>query len=207
MRERLLGATIDCLLEEGYAGATTARIEERAKVSRGTRMHHFATKAELLCAAVDHLFLGLRETFETRIQEIFERGELPGGDRFKAVFQLFWSNFTDPRQAAVFELSMLARADEDLRLRLREVTQHHHENMQRRARAYFPEAGSDLATLVPPVLESIHAAMEGLALRRTVFGEDLTEKQVLETIEEMARQLILERVQRDIQLRPTGEKE
>ena len=40
------------------------------------------------------------------------------------------------------------------------------------------------------MMESIHAAMEGLALRRVVFGEDLTEKQVLETVEEMTRRMV-----------------
>ncbi len=60
------------------------------------------------------------------------------------------------------------------------------------APADFPEADPEFTALVPPILESIHAAMVGLALRRVVFGEDLTEKQVLETVEEMTRLLIRE---------------
>ncbi len=41
--------------------------------------------------------------------------------------------------------------------------------------------------------------MEGLALRRVVFGEDLTEKHVLETVEEMTRRMILDTIQRLIE--------
>ena len=201
-RRRLLEATIDVLVAQGHAGATTAAIEARAGVSRGARMHHFPSKAELLSAAVEHLFLGLRESFESRIKLALELDELPQGDRFKAVFQLLWSNFLDPRHAAVLELFMLARGDAALSERLREVTRQHHENMQRRARAYFPEVGPELARMVPPMMESIHATMEGLALRRVVFGEDLTEKLVLETIEDMTRHLVADTVQRLIK---TGE--
>ena len=40
---------------------------------------------------------------------------------------------------------MLARCDAALGERLREITRRHHENMQRRARAYFPEVGPELA--------------------------------------------------------------
>ena len=195
-RLRLLEATLDCMVERGCAGATTAAIEARAGVSRGARMHHFPTKAELLTAAAEHLFLGLRESFESRIKRALDRGEFPAGDRFKALFQLLWSNFLDPRHVAVLELFVLARGDAALGERLREVTRRHHEHMQRRARAYFPEVGSQLARTIPPMVESIHAAMEGLALRRLVFGEDLIEKQVLETVEEMTRRMVVDTVQR-----------
>jgi len=195
-RQRLLEATIDSLVEQGHAGATTAAIEARAGVSRGARMHHFPSKAELLSAAVEHLFLGLRGSFESRIKQALDRDEFPQGDRFKAVFHLLWSNFLDPRHAAVLELFMLARSDAALGQRLREVTRQHHENMHRRARAYFPEVGPELARMIPPMIESIHAAMEGLALRRVVFGEDFTEKQILETVEDMTRYMVSDTVQR-----------
>ncbi|RBY85340.1 TetR/AcrR family transcriptional regulator [Blastococcus sp. TF02A-26] len=54
-RARLLAATIDCLVEHGYAGTTTQRVQERAGVSRGALLHHFATKEALLVAAVSHV--------------------------------------------------------------------------------------------------------------------------------------------------------
>jgi AcrR family transcriptional regulator len=193
-RERLMAATIECLMEEGYAGATTARIESRAGVSRGARLHHFPSKTDLLVAAVEHLYLGLREDFESRFKQAVQERSLPEGDRFLGSFQLLWSNFKDPRHAAVLELFVLARADDALRDRLRDVTAEHHAHMQRRARAYFPDAGSELVELVPAILESIHAALEGLALRRVLFGEDQTERLVIDTVEEMARQLILSRI-------------
>lgn len=54
-RALLLDATIDCLIEFGYANTTTARVAERAGVSRGAQVHHFTTKTALLAEAIRHL--------------------------------------------------------------------------------------------------------------------------------------------------------
>ena len=54
-RARLLAATLDCLVEHGYAGTTTQRVQDRAGLSRGALLHHFATKEALLVAAVTHV--------------------------------------------------------------------------------------------------------------------------------------------------------
>ena len=43
MRERLLDATIGCLVDYGYAGTTVTRIAERAGVTRGAQVHHYRT--------------------------------------------------------------------------------------------------------------------------------------------------------------------
>ncbi|MFE3702109.1 TetR/AcrR family transcriptional regulator, partial [Nocardia tengchongensis] len=54
-RTRLLDATIECLVEYGYAGTTTPRVAERAGVTRGAQVHHFGSKSELVVAAISHL--------------------------------------------------------------------------------------------------------------------------------------------------------
>lgn len=54
-RARLLAATLDCLVGHGYAGTTTQRVQDRAGLSRGALLHHFATKDDLLVAAVSEV--------------------------------------------------------------------------------------------------------------------------------------------------------
>src|SRR3954453_17626637 len=54
-REALLDATLECLVEDGYANTTTTRVAERAGLSRGAHLHHFQTRDTLLAAAADHL--------------------------------------------------------------------------------------------------------------------------------------------------------
>ena len=54
-RRALLDATVESLIEVGFARTTTLEVQRRADVSRGALLHHFPSKAELLVAAVDHL--------------------------------------------------------------------------------------------------------------------------------------------------------
>ena len=55
-RQKLMTAAIEVLAEQGWAGATTGAIAERAGVSRGACQHHFPTRAALVAAAVEHMF-------------------------------------------------------------------------------------------------------------------------------------------------------
>src|SRR5437660_12611592 len=61
-RAALLAATVDTLVEAGYRHTTTQAIAKRAGTSYGALLHHYPTKADLLCAAVEHLL-------EARISE------------------------------------------------------------------------------------------------------------------------------------------
>src|SRR5580765_2376049 len=72
-RARLLDATIECVLDLGYARTTTIEIARRAGLSRGAQLHHFPTKIELVTAAIEHLFTRRHQEF----LEAFDR--LPAG--------------------------------------------------------------------------------------------------------------------------------
>src|SRR3954462_11587952 len=54
-RVLILDAAVACLVEDGYAGASTLAVQARAGVSRGRLLHHFPSRAELLVAAAGHL--------------------------------------------------------------------------------------------------------------------------------------------------------
>ena len=53
--EMILDTTLDCLREYGYAGLTMAGVIERAGVSSATLYRRWATKPELVAAAVEFL--------------------------------------------------------------------------------------------------------------------------------------------------------
>jgi AcrR family transcriptional regulator len=55
MRMRILEATIECLLEFGYAGTSTRLVTERAEVSRGALLHHFPTRADLMLETAEYI--------------------------------------------------------------------------------------------------------------------------------------------------------
>ncbi|RDB47937.1 TetR/AcrR family transcriptional regulator [Tsukamurella tyrosinosolvens] len=54
-RTALLEATVDCLIDHGYAGTSTNRVVERAGLTRGALAHHFPTRDALIVAAVEHV--------------------------------------------------------------------------------------------------------------------------------------------------------
>jgi AcrR family transcriptional regulator len=106
MRARLLEATVDCLVERGFAGTSTTLVSERAGVSRGAQLHHFPTKNTLVVAAVEHLT-------EVRGAELrAAAAELPRGEhRTRAVLQMLADHFTSPVFSAALELWVAARTD------------------------------------------------------------------------------------------------
>jgi AcrR family transcriptional regulator len=108
-REKLLEATIECLIELGYNGTTTTEIVRRAGVSRGAQVHHFPTKAELVNGAVAHL----AKKREHELRAEFGRID-PDGDRVSAAIDLLWAGYAGPLFVAVFELIAAARTDPEL---------------------------------------------------------------------------------------------
>jgi AcrR family transcriptional regulator len=109
MRQRLLEATIDCLVELGWAGTTTTVVSERAGVSRGAQLHHFPSKQELVVAAVEHLSERRREDMRIMASELPERG------RTRKALQILSAHFTSSVFFAALELWVAARTDNALR--------------------------------------------------------------------------------------------
>ncbi len=109
MRLRLLEATVECLVERGFAGTTTTLVSERAGVSRGAQLHHFPTKNDLVVAAVEHLT-------QIRGAELAAAvANLPrGARRTRAVLAALGDHFSSPVFTAALELWVAARTDEAL---------------------------------------------------------------------------------------------
>ncbi|MGH8517858.1 MAG: TetR/AcrR family transcriptional regulator, partial [Panacagrimonas sp.] len=55
MRKRLIDATLQGLVQDGYAATTVSSIVRRAGVSRGAHLHHFPTKNALILEATEYL--------------------------------------------------------------------------------------------------------------------------------------------------------
>ena len=109
MRARLLEATIESLVECGWAGTSTTVVSQRAGVSRGAQLHHFPTKNALVLAAVEHLSDARRAELRTAA------ATLPTGPRrTRAVLGVLAEHFTSPIFTAALELWVAARTDAQL---------------------------------------------------------------------------------------------
>lgn len=106
----LLDATIECLVEYGYAGTTTRLVADRAEVSRGAQTHHYPTKRDLVVAAVEHLF----ETRTSEFAAAFE--DVPPEERtLETAIDALWSIVSGPAYSAILEVVVAARTDDELR--------------------------------------------------------------------------------------------
>jgi len=165
-RGKVLDATVECLLELGYAGTTTTLISERAGVSRGAQLHHFPTKAELVAAAVEHLAKRLGED----LQE--QAAALPAdGDRVTAAIDLLWSRFSTPLFPAWLELWVAARTDPELAASIQPLEERLKAGIEKQSRAMFAAPDHDSADY-EVIAQLTFYLMQGLALDRVLTHEN-----------------------------------
>jgi len=115
-RAALLTATVDTLVDKGYRHTTTTDVARRAGVSPGALLHHFPTKADLLAAAVGHLFEQRLTEFRKAMADLPESAK-----RGDAALDVLWSMFSGPTFTAWLELWVAARTDPELRAAVTEV--------------------------------------------------------------------------------------
>ncbi|HEY2057053.1 MAG TPA: TetR/AcrR family transcriptional regulator [Amycolatopsis sp.] len=150
MRVRLLDATVDCLVEYGYAGTTTTRVAVRAGVTRGAQVHHFPTKADLVTSAIRHLAEKRTEVAMAELDRLRASAD-PVGD----ALQLLWEMHQGPVFTATVELWVASRTDEDLRRQMALVEPIATESLVAFGRAVLPaQAGH------AEFLHSVYTAMD-----------------------------------------------
>jgi AcrR family transcriptional regulator len=157
-RKALLAATVEALVDEGYARVTTRGVAERAGVSIGALQHHFENKSELVAAAMEHLIAELA-------QELVARAPTAGGSERKlaeALLDALWELHKGQLMAAVAELAIAARTDVGLRERFAPVQRDAIAASSAVTAHLFPRATGDPQRLA--LIDTALATMRGLAL-------------------------------------------
>ena len=169
-RAALLDATIDCLVEDGYANTTTARVAERAGVSRGAHLHHFQTRAALVAAAVERLA-------RRRNDQLLAAAERlpPGRERVGKGLDLLWRSYASPLFQGALDLWTDARTDAELRSHLVDVERVLDRQTHEIAERLFPALASD--PCFDRLVEMAVATMRGLALLNTLNPESRRSEQ------------------------------
>jgi AcrR family transcriptional regulator len=112
-RARILDAAMRLFAEVGYHTASNALVAEAAKLTRGAMLYHFATREELVEAAIAHI--------ELERAKLFERaGAAPaaGVDAAEHAIDSYWTLLREVPFVAFAELEAAARTDPMLRERL-----------------------------------------------------------------------------------------
>ncbi len=153
----ILDATIDNLVERGYAGTSTTEICKRAGVSQGALFRHWASKGELLAAAAAHLFGRVTAAYEDTARADMSVSE---------AVELLWESYQQPDLQAVIELYVAARTDVDLAAALREIEPAHRANLHRIALGVLPPelAGDpDIASIIDVSIAAVQGATMAIA--------------------------------------------
>jgi AcrR family transcriptional regulator len=156
-RRAILDAAIECLVEDGYAGATTVQIQARAGISRGRLLHHFPSRDDLLVAAVDHLATA-------RCDEVVAAaaGKARPKDRIDVAIEAMWESTNGPLFIAANEIWVAARTHPELRAVLEPAER----ETGRKIRAAYAEAFGSAAEhpRFPEVFDLLTTSMFGAAL-------------------------------------------
>jgi AcrR family transcriptional regulator len=111
-RQRLLEAAVACLHEHGYHRTTTQLVLERAGVSRGSLLHQFPSKADLMVAVAEHIAAQRAEANESGLRGV------PPAERMGALVDILWGQVASPSGVARLEIMLGARSDADLAAKL-----------------------------------------------------------------------------------------
>ena len=158
----MLAATIDCLVERGYANTSTRHIAARAGVTLGALQHRFSGKADLMAAAVKTLGDRIADEFMSEAQLVGHSSE-----RIGRLLDRVWNAHRGPLFTAALELWVAARTDAALHAAMNDVANAQAVSVTEAIVGAFP----DLAAR-PGFAESV---MIGLATLRGLAMSDLGE--------------------------------
>lgn len=168
---RLLQASIDTIIEVGYARASAAVITKRAGVSVGALFRHFETMGDFMAATAYEVLRRQLETFTKQVAEIpADRPALP------AALTILRDITAGSTNAVLYELMVAARTDEKLMETLQNVLGQYSAKIHDAARA-LPGAESFPEETFPVIVALMTNVFDGAAIVRGVLPQPELEEQ------------------------------
>lgn len=166
MRDRLVRATVECLIEDGYERTTTLRIVERAGVTRGALVHHFESKRHIVVSAMRYLLAD----HARRIQDLAERARAGKVD-LDDFLDYLWKDYSGEFFFAWLENITESRHDEELRKELIPLVREYHATLDSIWREFFRK--SDLnESQVDTSLNQTLCILRGMGLQTVLRPDD-----------------------------------
>jgi AcrR family transcriptional regulator len=178
---RLLDASIDTIVEVGYARASAAVIARRAEVSDGALFRHFPTMGDFMAATAREVMRRQLGLFSKRVAEI--PAERPALEAALTVLRDVTGNATN---TVMYELLVAARTDEKLRDTLKDVLTEYAANIYETARA-LPGAdqfGDQTFAALTAILTN---TFDGAAIVRAVMPQPELEDKRIELLTALLR--------------------
>jgi AcrR family transcriptional regulator len=170
---RLLDASIDTIVEVGYARASAATIARRAAVSDGALFRHFPTMGDFMAATAHEVMRRQLNLFAKRVAEI--PADRPAMEAALTILRDVTGNDTN---TVMYELLIAARTDEKLRTTLQTVLAEYAANIYETART-LPGAAELPDETVATMAAVLTNTFDGAAIVRAVLPQtDLEDKRI-----------------------------
>jgi AcrR family transcriptional regulator len=170
---RLLDASIDTIVEVGYARASAATIARRAAVSDGALFRHFPTMGDFMAATAHEVMRRQLNLFAKRVAEI--PADRPAMEAALTILRDVTGNDTN---TVMYELLIAARTHEKLRATLQTVLAEYAANIYETART-LPGAADLPDETVATMAAVLTNTFDGAAIVRAVLPQtDLEDKRI-----------------------------
>jgi AcrR family transcriptional regulator len=131
---RLLDASIDTIVEVGYARASAKVITQRAQVSDGALFRHFPTMGDFMAATA---YEAGRRLIDLGLRRV---AEIPAGKpSLEEALTILRDVTAHPTNTVLYELAVAARTDEKLRETMRDVMAVYMARIYETVRALLPD--------------------------------------------------------------------
>jgi len=162
-REKILDATIKCIVRAGFTATTIEHVMAEAALSRGSVLHQFPNRVALMVATAERAMRGVMDAARSMAEAIEDPFE-----RLSDYARISWETHSQPEGLALTDILLAARWDRELLDGLQPVTsrveQEIHDEFIKLAR----EAGfADAEALVPHGWLLI-ASVRGLIIENSV---------------------------------------
>jgi AcrR family transcriptional regulator len=162
---RLLDASIDTIVEVGYARASAAVIAKRAQVSDGALFRHFPTMGDFMAATAREVMRRQLGLFTKQVAEI--PADQPALQAALTIMRDVTGNATN---TVMYELLIAARTDEKLKATLQEVLTEYAINIYDVARS-LPGADQIPEDTFAALVAILTNTFDGAAIVRAVLPQ------------------------------------
>ncbi|MGV0790442.1 TetR/AcrR family transcriptional regulator [Mycolicibacterium sp. XJ1819] len=173
---RLLDASIETIVEVGYAKASAAVIARRAKVSDGALFRHFPTMSDFMAATAHEVMRRQLNLFSKRVADI-----PPDRPALEAALTILRDVTGNDTNTVMYELLIAARTDEKLRATLRDVLTEYAANIFRTARS-LPGAEQFPEETIAALAAILTNTFDGAAIVRAVLPQPGLEDKRIELL-------------------------
>jgi AcrR family transcriptional regulator len=183
-RAKIVAAAIRCLNEFGYAETSTVRVAKMAPVARGSLLHQFPTRVDLILEVAQYASSAHSEYMRAGL------AKLPvGRERFVGSVDVTWEAFQRPESRALIEIIIATRHDPELAARIPDFAKRSEASVTRGAHRFAKAAGlHDQHGEAAAERRLIRVALRGLAVETMLSGPDADPEGVIALLKRMREQ-------------------